>query len=91
VGVNGTDNYSGTLHAPEETGMNGAYAARTANKAYRTTPLRGLWHPPQLTGPYFHDGSAKTLDDVVGHYVSLLDLRLTPMQRSDLVEYLKTL
>ena len=38
--------------------------ARTANKAYRTTPLRGLWQHP----PYFHDGSAATLADVVAHY-----------------------
>ena len=42
-----------------------AYALRSATKLYRTTPLRGLWHPPQLTGPYFHDGSAPTLDAVV--------------------------
>ena len=35
---------------------------RTPNKMYRTTPLRGLWQHP----PYFHDGSAATLADVVG-------------------------
>ena len=35
-----------------------------ANKAYRTTPLRGLWQ----RAPYFHDGSAATLADVVAHY-----------------------
>jgi hypothetical protein len=86
-----TDVNANRLHAAGEVGQDVAYAERSATKLYRTTPLRGLWHPPQLTGPYFHDGSAKTLDDVVGHYVSLLDLRLTPMQRSDLVEYLKTL
>ena len=43
---------------PSETGMDPAYAMRTANKKYRTTPLRGLWQHP----PYFHDGSAATLD-----------------------------
>ena len=49
VGGNNTDNNSGRLHAPSETGMDPAYAMRTANKAYRTTPLRGLWqHPPYL-------------------------------------------
>jgi len=64
VGGNGTDNNSGRLHTPAETGVDGAYAARTANKAYRTTPLRGLWQHP----PYFHDGSAATLQDVVTHY-----------------------
>ena len=87
VGVVGTDNNSGRLHAPEETGMDGAYAARTANKAYRTTPLRGLWQHP----PYFHDGSATTLDDVVTHYNTVLQLQLSEAQRADLVEYLRTL
>lgn len=87
VGGNGTDNNSGRLHAPEETGMDGAYAARTANKAYRTTPLRGLWQHP----PYFHDGSAATLEDVVTHYDTVLQLQLSEAQRADLVEYLRTL
>ncbi|WP_208456884.1 c-type cytochrome [Lysobacter solisilvae (ex Woo and Kim 2022)] len=87
VSATGTDNNSGRLHLPGETGMDGAYAARTATKAYRTTPLRGLWQHP----PYFHDGSAATLADVVTHYDTALGLRLTPAQRSDLVEYLKTL
>jgi len=67
--------------------MDGAYAARTANKAYRTTPLRGLWQHP----PYFHDGSAATLNDVVAHYNRVRNLRLNPEQERDLVEYLKTL
>jgi len=67
--------------------MDGAYAARTANKAYRTTPLRGLWQH----APYFHDGSAATLTDVVAHYNRVRSLRLNPKQEQDLVEYLKTL
>jgi mono/diheme cytochrome c family protein len=88
VGGDGTDNNGGNkLHAPEETGMDGAYAARTANKAYRTTPLRGLWQHP----PYFHDGSAATLADVVTHYNQVRELHLTTQQQADLVEYLKTL
>jgi mono/diheme cytochrome c family protein len=88
VGGDGTDNNGGNkLHAPEETGMDGAYAARTANKAYRTTPLRGLWQHP----PYFHDGSAATLADVVTHYNQARNLQLTAQQQADLVEYLKTL
>lgn len=82
-----TDNNAGVLHQPAETGMDGAYAARTASKAYRTTPLRGLrYHPP-----YFHDGSAATLADVVNHYDRVRNLALTPKQKSDLVKYLKTL
>ena len=87
VGASGTDNNSGKLHAPGETGVDGAYAARTAAKAYRTTPLRGLWQHP----PYFHDGSAPTLAAVVAHYNRVRSLELTAEQQRDLVEFLKTL
>jgi mono/diheme cytochrome c family protein len=87
VGGSGTDNNSGVLHQPSETGMNAAYAARTANKAYRTTPLRGLWQHP----PYFHDGSAATLADVVTHYNNFRRLNLSAGDQQDLVQYLKSL
>jgi cytochrome c5 len=86
VGGSGTDNNSGTLHKPTETGVDGAYAARTANKAYRSTPLRALWQH----APYFHDGSAATLADVVTHYNRVRTLGLTVEQQRDLVEYLKS-
>jgi mono/diheme cytochrome c family protein len=87
VGGAGTDNNSGTVHPPADMGVDGAYAARTANKAYRTTPLRALWQHP----PYFHDGSAATLADVVTHYNRVRKLGLTAEQERDLVEYLKSL
>lgn len=87
--VNGnlTDNNSGVLHPPSETGMNAAYASRTTTKQYRTTPLRGLWQHP----PYFHDGSAPTLEAVVTHYNNFRRLGLTTTQQQDLVQYLKSL
>jgi mono/diheme cytochrome c family protein len=87
VGGNGTDNDSGKLHPASDTGVDGAYAQRTRSKAYRTTPLRGLWQHP----PYFHDGSARDLDDVVDHYNDVRKLELSSAQHKDLVEYLKTL
>jgi hypothetical protein len=75
------------LHEPEETGMEPVEAQRGKTGMYRTTPLRALaTHPP-----YFHDGSAATLEDVVTHYNTTLDLGLTPPQQADLVEYLKSL
>ena len=43
-----------------------SYASRSATKQYRTTPLQGLWQH----APYFHDGSAATLSDVVATYNS---------------------
>ena len=67
--------------------MDAAYATRTANKRYRTTPLRALWQHP----PYFHDGSAATLADVIQHYDRVLSLRLSDQQKRDLGEYLKSL
>ena len=77
----------GRLHAAAETGMDPRYAERTSQKAYRTTPLRGLLQHP----PYFHDGSAATLEEVVAHYQQYLKLSLTSQQRQDLIEYLKSL
>jgi hypothetical protein len=75
------------LHAPASVGQDPAYAQRTATGKYRTTPLRGLLQHP----PYFHDGSAPTLSAVVDHYMKLFGLNLTPGQKADLVEYLKSL
>jgi mono/diheme cytochrome c family protein len=91
VGSVYTDVNQGILHTPAEDGQDPAYALRSASKLYRTTPLRGLWHPPQLKGPYFHDGHAPTLEAAIDHYVQLQGLTLTARQKADLVEYLKTL
>lgn len=82
-----TDVNDGVLHEPAETGMDAAYAARTATGRYRTTPLRGLWQHP----PYFHDGSAATLEDVVEHYDGVLGLDLSEPEAHDLVQYLKSI
>jgi cytochrome c peroxidase len=62
-------------------------ARRSATGMYRATPLRGVWQHP----PYFHDGSAETLVDVILHYNETLDLRLTAGQRADLEQYLLSL
>jgi cytochrome c peroxidase len=67
--------------------MDPAYARRTTTGQYRTTPLRALWQHP----PYFHDGSAATLEDVVEHYDGVLELELTGRQKANLVEFLKSL
>lgn len=67
--------------------MDPTLAERSITGKYRTTPLRGLVHHP----PYFHDGSAATLMDVVEHYDRELDLGLTQTEKEDLVEFLETL
>jgi hypothetical protein len=85
--LNGPNRRTPFLHDPAEVGMDPTYASRSATGKYRTTPLRGLLQHP----PYFHDGSAPDLLSVVEHYNQLFGLNLTAEQKSDLVEYLKTL
>jgi mono/diheme cytochrome c family protein len=81
------------LHSPSdvvsEPEPNGApsYASRSATKMYRTAPLAGLWQH----APYFHNGTAATLADVVNTYDAKKALHLTTQQKADLVEYLKSL
>jgi mono/diheme cytochrome c family protein len=71
---------------PEPNGVP-SYAGRSATKMYRTAPLRGIWQHP----PYFHNGIAATLDEVVELYDSRKGLNLTAEQKLDLVQYLKSL
>jgi len=81
------------LHSPSdvvsEPEPNGApsWASRSATKQYRTAPLRGLWQH----APYFHNGSAPTLEAVVQTYNSKKSLGLGNAEMSDLVQYLKSL
>ena len=81
------------LHPPtdavSEPEPNGApsYASRSATKQYRTAPLAGLWQH----APYFHNGTAPTLEAVVQTYNTKRALGLTPAQAADLVQYLKSL
>jgi cytochrome c peroxidase len=76
------------LHPPSASvATDTLYVTRSATGMYRTTPLRGLWQH----APYFHDGSAATLADVVETYNTKQKLQLTSRQKDELVEYLKTL
>jgi len=64
-----------------------SYASRSATKLYRSSPLKGIWQH----APYFHDGSAATLEDVVATYNTRRSLGLSAQQSADLVQYLKSL
>lgn len=66
--------------------------------AFKTPSLREIEH----TGPYMHDGSLKTLEQVVEHYDKggiknpylnerIKPLKLTKEDKSDLVQFLKAL
>ena len=46
---------------------------------------------PANRGKYFHDGRFATLLDVVNFYDVRFTLGLTPQEKADLVEYLKSL
>ena len=85
--LNGPDPTVPFLHDPAEVGQDAEYASRSATKKYRTTPLRGIWQHP----PYFHDGSAADLLAVVNHYDRVRKLNLSPSQKADLVEFLRSL
>ena len=52
----------------------------------RTAPLRGVWQH----APYFHNGTAPTLDVAVRIYNARNSLGLTEAQIADLTQYLKS-
>jgi hypothetical protein len=85
--LSGSDPRVPFLHGPSEIGAEAVYASRSATGMYRTTPLRALWQHP----PYFHDGRAADLLAVVNHYDQLFGLNLTAQEKSDIVEFLKSL
>lgn len=68
---------------------NGFY--KTMNLAGLFVRENGLFMDPKNKGRYFHDGRFATLLDVVNHYNRVFKLSLTPQEKSDLVEYLKSL
>jgi hypothetical protein len=77
------------LHSPEEMGIDSFQADRSPTHAYRTAPLAGLW--AHQKGGFYHDGRFPTLAAVVQHYDGTFSLGLSDADKSDLVEYLKSL
>jgi len=77
------------MHSNTEIGIDNFQASRSPDGKYRTTPLRGLF--AHAKGGFYHDGRFATLDDVVAHYDTALTLGLTAGQKTDLVEFLKSL
>jgi cytochrome c peroxidase len=61
--------------------------------AFKISPLRGV----RNTAPYFHDNSAKTLEDVVRHYANFFAfvsngvIALSEQDQADIVAYLELL
>lgn len=77
------------MHKASEICADDFQANRAPDRAYRTTPLNGLW--THTEGGFYHDGRFATLAEVVHHYDTCLSLGLTPQEQGDVVEYLKSL
>jgi hypothetical protein len=77
------------MHTASEICIDDFQASRSPDDRYRTTPLNGLW--THTKGGFYHDGRFATLGDVVDHYDSCKNLGLSAGEKSDLVEYLKSL
>src|ERR1051326_1754978 len=77
------------MHKAEEIGIDDFQAKRSPDERYRTAPLKGLF--AHAKGGFYHDGRYATLRDVVDHYDSFFNLGLNDAQKSDLVEFLKSL
>ena len=86
------------LHTPAEIGIDSFQANRAPDGVYKTMNLAGIFirengvfMNPANKGRYYHDGRFATLLDVVNHYNTRFSLGLTAQEKSDLVEYLKSL
>lgn len=77
------------MHKASDIGIDDFQASRSPDDRYRTTPLKGLFAHSQ--GGFYHDGRFATLLDVVNHYNDFFKLGLTSSEKSDLVEFLKSL
>ncbi|HEX5759966.1 MAG TPA: hypothetical protein VF121_12310 [Thermoanaerobaculia bacterium] len=77
------------MHTAAEIGIDDFQASRSPDKRYRTTPLAGLF--VRAKGGFYHDGRFADYGAVVDHYDRHRRLRLTPEERADLIEYLKSL
>jgi hypothetical protein len=85
-------------HTAEQMKIDSFEADRAPGHAYQTMNLaglfvreRGLFMFPQNKGRFYHDGRFQTLLDVVSSYDARFNLGLSDQEKSDLVEYLKSL
>ncbi len=88
---------AGRPGSPDE-GRFGVTFAKADWRVFKVPTLRDI----ALTAPYFHDGSAATLEEVVDFYdrggvaaenkdYRIRPLRLSPAEKRDLIEFLRAL
>jgi hypothetical protein len=85
-------------HSADELKIDSFQADRSPGHGYWTMNLagifvreRGLFMSPENKGRFYHDGRFQTLGDVIDSYDVRFGLGLTDSEKSDLVEYLKSL
>lgn len=84
-------------HTAKEIGIDDFQSSRSPDGTYRTAPLKGLWTYDKANGHgaagpgYYHDGRFTDLAAVIEHYDTHFKLKLTPAEKHDLIEYLKSL
>ena len=62
------------MHKGAAIGIDDFQADRAPDRAYRTSPLKGLW--THMKGGFFHDGRFATLLDVINHYTKQAHRRI---------------
>jgi cytochrome c peroxidase len=91
---------NGLVLAADDVGRMAVTGVEGDRGKFKTPSLRNI----ALTAPYMHDGSLATLEEVIDHYAQggrfpgnprkdrlLTGFALTPRNRADLVEFLKSL
>ncbi|MBM4342407.1 MAG: c-type cytochrome [Deltaproteobacteria bacterium] len=92
VGVDGNSHDVGTAATGDKiaasfAGSSSFSEVKMSAGRFDTPSLRDLWH----TAPYFHDGSAATLEAVLARPGMGNASKLSSAERADLIEYLKSL
>jgi hypothetical protein len=78
-----------STHKANELCVDDFQANRAPDSSYVTQGLKGLW--AHSKGGFYHDGRFATYMDVVNHYNDCKKLNLSEAEKSDLVEFLKSL
>jgi hypothetical protein len=77
------------MHKPSEVCIDSFQANRAPDLQYRSAPIGALF--THFKGGFYHDGRFPTLNAVVDHYNSCMNLQLTSGEKNDLVQYLLSL
>jgi mono/diheme cytochrome c family protein len=77
------------MHTAAEIGIDAFQSTRSPDERYRTTPLAGLF--ARQKGGFYHDGRFADLRAVVEHYNRVFGLNLSEQDKTNLIEYLRSL